>query len=106
MLRQIQTWWKTADWAKRISGCLTVFLICGIFFEGLVLESFDLSLLGYQGFYFLYIVSIICSFFTKKWQLILMAVIGPLVAWALTIGLAEALWYYLLKWFNIDISYR
>lgn len=77
-----------------------------VFFEGLVLESFNLSLLGYQEFYFLYIVSIICSFFTKKCDLILMAVIGPVIAWALTLGLAEVLWYYLLTWFHIDISYR
>lgn len=102
----MKTYWKTADWIKRISCCLTFFVIFGIFFEGLVLESFNLSMLGYQGFYVLYVVAMICSFFTKKWQLILLAIIGPIAAWAFTIGLAEVLWHYLLKWFDIDISYR
>lgn len=106
MFNKIRTCWKSADWIKRISCSLTFFVIFGIFFEGLVLESFRLSMLGYQGFHCLYIVAIICSFFTKKWRLILIAIIGPIVAWALTIGLAEVLWYYLLKWFDIDISYR
>ena len=38
--------------------------------------------------------------------MILIATVGGLMVWAITIGIAEVLWYYLNAWFGIDISYR
>ena len=86
-----------------LSVCLLFFTIP---FTGLILESFNISIINMEFIYGLYLISILFSVLAKKWKLVLIATIGGLVLWAVTIGIAEVLWYYLKTWFGIDISYR
>lgn len=39
---------------------------------------------------------------TKQWKLIVLGTLITVLLWALTIGLAEVLWYVLKKYFDID----
>ncbi len=71
-----------------------------------MLESLNLQLLGAQGVYVLFIVTIIFTLIARRWKLTLVTVVGALFIYAAVIGIAEVLWYYLKNWFDIDISYR
>ena len=86
-----------------LSVCLLFIMIP---FTGLILESLNISIIKFEIILGIYVLSIIFSILAKNWKLILIATIGGLVLWAITIGIAEVLWYYLKSWFGVDISYR
>ncbi len=75
-------------------------------FTGLILESFNIHIITSDMLYALYIFNIIICVLTKNWKLLFVTAVGSLFMWALTMGMAEVLWYYLKIWFDIDISYR
>mgnify|MGYP001782019909 FL=1 len=74
-------------------------------FTGLVLESLNISIIKFEIILGIYVLSIICSILAKKWKLIIIATVGALLLWAITIGNAEILWYYLKSRIDIEISY-
>lgn len=74
--------------------------------EGLIFESFHVPLVDYNIILGVYVLSIVVSFFSRQWKLMLIAAVGGILILAMTIGLSEVLWYYLKNWFGIDISYR
>ena len=106
MREKIMETWKKENLICKIAYILTCVLFFWIPFEGLVLESLNLHLLGYEGVRILYIFTIICAIAARKWKLVLLVVVGTFLVWVATLGLSEVLWYYLKTWFGIDISYR
>lgn len=98
--------WKKLNWIARIAYILVGILFLIIPIEGLIFESFNMTLVDYNTVLGLYILTIIISLFSKQWKLALVAAVGGMVIFAATIGLSEVLWYYLKQWFGIDISYR
>ena len=91
---------------KRISHILLVILFISIPFTGLVLESLDINIITFNMIFGLYILTILTLILTKQWKLIIIATIGTILIWAITLGLSELLWYLLKRYFDIDISYR
>lgn len=98
--------WKNGNLFSKCSYLSVCLLFIMIPFTGLVLESLNISIIKFEIIFGMYVLSIIFSILAKNWKLILIATIGALVLWAITIGVAEILWYYLKSWFGIDISYR
>lgn len=94
------------DLLKRISHILLVILFISIPFTGLVLESLDINIITFNMIFGLYILTILTLILTKQWKLIIIATIGTILIWAITLGLSELLWYFLKRYFDIDISYR
>ena len=80
--------------------CQFCLLFIMIPFTGLILESLNISIIKFEIILGIYVLSIIFSILAKNWKLILIATIGGLVLWAITIGIAEVLWYYLKSWFG------
>ncbi|MFR0667312.1 MAG: hypothetical protein ACLSIF_11680 [Faecalimonas umbilicata] len=105
-MRNIVDEWKKLNLFSKCSYFSICLLFIMIPFTGLVLESLNIHIISFDIIFGIYVLSIIFSILAKKWKLILIATIGGLVLWAITIGLAEVLWYYLKTWFEIDISYR
>ncbi len=75
-------------------------------FEGIILESFNIHILGFYGIWSIYWISLIVCAISRKWRLFLVTLIGFYVLYGVLILSSEILYYYLLKWFNLDISYR
>ena len=98
--------WKNQNFFSKCSYLSVCLLFIMIPFTGLVLESLNISIIEFEIIFEMYVLSIIFSILAKNWKLILIATIGALVLWAITIGVAENLWYCLKYWFGIDISYR
>ncbi len=98
--------WKNLNLFNKCSYLSVCLLFIMIPFTGLILESLNISIIKYEIIWGIYVLSIIFSILTKNWKLILIATIGGLALWAITIGISEILWYYLKSWFGIDISYR
>ena len=105
-MEKIRKKWSSMDLFGKCSYLSVGLLFFLIPFTGLVLESLNIHIISFDIIFGIYVLSIIFSILAKKWKLILIATIGGLVLWAITIGLAEVLWYYLKTWFEIDISYR
>lgn len=105
-MRNIVDEWKKLNLFSKCSYFSICLLFIMIPFTGLVLESLNISIIKFEIIFGMYVLSIIFSILAKNWKLILIATIGALVLWAITIGVAEILWYYLKSWFGIDISYR
>ena len=104
MIKKIRKKWSSMDLFSKcsyLSVCLLFFLIP---FTGLVLESLNISIIKFEIILGVYVLSIIFSILAKKWKLIIIATVGALLLWAITIGIAEILWYYLKSWFDIDLS--
>lgn len=87
--------WKNSNLFNKCSYLSVCVLFIIIPFTGLVLESLNISIIKFEIIGGIYILSIIFSILAKNWKLILIATIGGLVLWAITIGIAEILWYYL-----------
>ena len=98
--------WKSLNLFSKCSYLSVCLLFIMIPFTGLILESLNISIIKFEIILGIYVLSIIFSILAKNWKLILIATIGGLVLWAITIGIAEVLWYYLKSWFGVDISYR
>lgn len=98
--------WKNLNSFSKCSYLSVCLLFIMIPFTGLILESLNISIIKFEIILGIYVLSIIFSILAKNWKLILIATIGGLVLWAITIGIAEVLWYYLKSWFGVDISYR
>lgn len=105
-MEKIRKKWSSMDLFGKCSYLSVGLLFFLIPFTGLVLESLNISIIKFEIILGIYVLSIICSILAKKWKLIIIATVGALLLWAITIGIAEILWYYLKSWFNIDISYR
>ncbi|MBF0778939.1 hypothetical protein [Streptococcus cuniculi] len=90
----------------RIDQFLVALLFLIIPVTGLVLESLNIHIIGFEMVGALYLLAVAVSCLVKQWKLVVLATIGSMVIWAITIGLSEVLWYYAKEWFNIDISYR
>ena len=89
--------WKNLNLFSKCSYLSVCLLFIMIPFTGLILESLNISIIKFEIILGIYVLSIIFS---------ILATIGGLVLWAITIGIAEVLWYYLKSWFGVDISYR
>lgn len=94
--------WSQKSWICKITYLLTGVLFFWFPFEGLVLEPFGLHLLGFQGIFGLYIVTMICAIIAKKWLLLFVVAVGFWFIYAATLGFSEVLWYYLKTFFDID----
>lgn len=94
--------WKQESWIGKISYLLTGILFIWLPFEGLVLNLFfDIQVIGFDGGYALYIVTMICAIIARKWLLLLVVAFGTIFIFAAMIGIAEVLGYYLHTWFGI-----
>ncbi|MDU5324773.1 MAG: hypothetical protein E6149_08880, partial [Peptoniphilus harei] len=91
--------------ANKVSYISLIVLFVLIPFTGLVLESFNIHIVTFNMIFGLYIFTVLTALIAKQWKLIVMATIGSLLIWAVTMGLSEVLWYCLKKYFDIDISY-
>ena len=98
--------WKDMHFFCKCSYLLICILFIMIPFTGLILESFNISIISFNFILGIYVLCIVFSILAKDWKMILIATVGGLMVWAITIGIAEVLWYYLNAWFGIDISYR
>ena len=105
MLNKIRNF-KKMNLITKISYILLITLFVIIPFTGLVLESLNINILSLNMIFALYILTIVASLMAKQWKLIVVATIGSMIIWAITLGLSEVLWYYLKEFFGIDISYR
>lgn len=85
-----------------MAGILTIWFL----FEGLVLSAFNIIVLGSEGIHTLYCATMLCAIFARKWKLLLAVFVGFYLLYAVILFGNEVIWYYLLKWFSIDISYR
>lgn len=85
-----------------MAGILTIWFL----FEGLVLSAFNIIVLGSEGIHTLYCATMLCAIFARKWKLLLAVFAGFYLLYAVVLFVSEVNWYYLLKWFSIDISYR
>ena len=93
-MKKIRKKWENMNLFSKcsyLSVCLLFFLIP---FTGLVLESLNISIIKFEIILGIYILSIIFSMLAKKWKLMIIATVGALLLWAITIGIAEILWYY------------
>ena len=95
--------WKNMNIFNKCSYLLVCILFIMIPFTGLILESLNISIIKFEIIFGIYVLSIIFSLLTKNWKMILIATIGGLMLWAITIGITEILWYCLKSWFGIDI---
>ena len=105
MLNKIRNF-KKMNLITKISYILLITLFVIIPFTGLVLESLNINIISLNMIFALYILTIVASLMAKQWKLIVVATIGNMIIWAITLGLSEVLWYYLKEFFGIDISYR
>lgn len=90
----------------KISYVLVLILFTIIPFTGLVLESLNINIISLDMIFALYILTLVVCLIAKQWKLIVVATIGSMMIWAITLGLSEVLWYYLKEFYGIDISYR
>ena len=97
---------KKMNLITKISYILLITLFVIIPVTGLVLESLNINIISLNMIFALYILTIVASLMAKQWKLIVVATIGSMIIWAITLGLSEVLWYYLKEFFGIDISYR
>ena len=98
--------WHSETLLGKIAYTLTSFLFFWIFFEGLILESFNIHLLGINGVLATYYIALFVALLARKWKLFFATFIGFYILYGGVILGSEILWYYLQKWFGIDISYR
>lgn len=97
---------KKMNLMTKSSYILVAILLVIIPFTGLVLESLNIKVISFYMIFDLYILTIVVSLFAKQWKLVIVATIGSMIIWAITLGVSEVLWYYLKALFGIDISYR
>lgn len=105
MLNKIRNF-KKMNLITKISYILLITLFVIIPFTGLVLESLNINIISLNMIFALYILTIVASLMAKQWKLIVVATIGSMIIWAITLDLSEVLWYYLKEFYGIDISYR
>lgn len=105
MLNKIRNF-KKMNLITKISYILLITLFVIIPFTGLVLESLNINIISLNMIFALYILTIVASLMAKQWKLIVVATIGSMIIWAITLGLSEVLWYYLKEFYGTDISYR
>ena len=101
----IQKWHKET-WLGKIAYLFTAFLFFWILFEGLILESINIHILGIRGVWAIYYMTLFVALVARKWKLFFITLIGVYFLYGCVILGSEILWYYLQKWFGIDISYR
>ncbi len=97
---------KKMNLITKCSYILVAILFAIIPFTGLVLESLNINVISFNMIFALYFLTIVVSLFAKQWKLVIVATIGSMIIWAITLGVSEVLWYYLKELFGIDISFR
>ena len=105
MPKQIRNF-KKLNLVTKSSYILVAILFVIIPFTGLVLESLNINVISFYMIFALYILTIAVSLLAKQWKLVIVATIGSMIIWAITLGISEVLWYYMKELFGIDISYR
>lgn len=90
-MEKIRKKWSSMDLFGKCSYLSVGLLFFLIPFTGLVLESLNISIIKFEIILGIYVLSIICSILAKKWKLIIIATVGALLLWAITIGIAEIL---------------
>ncbi|MEE0510004.1 MAG: hypothetical protein UDG94_02095 [Peptococcaceae bacterium] len=98
--------WQQQTRLGKMAYIMAGFFAAWFLFEGLVLSIFNITILGIDGIYALYYAAMICAALARKWKLLLAVFIGFYVLYGIVIFGSEAIWYYLLKWFGIDVSWR
>ncbi|MDY6065672.1 MAG: hypothetical protein SPI59_05020 [Finegoldia sp.] len=98
--------WKDMNFLSRPAHILVGLLFFIIPFEMLVIESFSYGLFDAEFVFFLYILSIIVAIIAREFKLALVALLGGFIVLFITYFTADALCYYLKKFFDIDISHR
>lgn len=90
----------------KLAYLLVMVLLFTIPFTGLVLESMNINIINFNMILGLYAFTVLASLIAKQWKLVIIATIGSMIIWAITLGLSEVLWYCLKEFFGMDISYR
>lgn len=98
--------WQQQTRLSKMAYIMAGFFAAWFLFEGLVLSIFNITILGMDGIYALYYAAMICAALARKWKLLLAVFVGFYVLYGIVIFGSEAIWYYLLKWFGIDVSWR
>lgn len=98
--------WRQQTRLGKLAYVMAAFFAAWFLFEGLILSIFNIVILGVNGIYILYYATMLCAALARKWKLLLAVFIGFYVLYAIVIFGSEATCYTLLKWFDIDISYR
>lgn len=106
LIKVIKTNWQQEATLGKAAYCIVAFLAFWMCFEGVILESLNIHILGFYGIWGIYWISLITCAISRKWKLFLVTLIGFYVLYGVLILSSEILYYYLLKWFNLDISYR
>lgn len=97
---------KKMNLITKSSYILVIILFTIIPFTGLTLEPLNINVISFYMIFALYILTIVVSLLAKQWKLAIVATIGSMIIWAITLGISEVLWYYLKELFVIDISHR
>ncbi|MDY2795381.1 hypothetical protein [Peptostreptococcus porci] len=105
-MKRFEAKWKKLSCMSRIEYILVGILFLIIPIEGLIFESFNVTLVDYKIVLGIYILAIVISLLSRQWKLALIVIVGGILVLAITIGLSEVLGYYLKEWFGIDISHR
>ena len=98
--------WRQQTPLGKLAYVMAAFFAAWFLFEGLILSIFNIVILGVNGIHALYCATMLCAIFARKWKLLLAVFVGFYVLYGIVLFGSEVIWYYLLKWFDIDVSCR
>lgn len=90
---------KMMNLITKIAYILVAILFIKIPFTGLVLESLNINVISFDMIFALNLLTIVVSLLAKQWKLAIIATIGSMIIWAITLGISEVMWYYLKELF-------